>query len=152
MRPEPAPTSARSEAETPTWKGTDRYAVLRCIGEGGMGVVYEAFDRQRRHAVALKTLPRFDAAALYRFKQEFRALADVHHTNLVHLHELVASETGAAFFTMELVRGTDFARYVQEAPRRKTSRPPPTLVTPAATPRGRAFGTSERLGETSETP
>jgi tetratricopeptide (TPR) repeat protein len=152
MRPEPAPTSARSKVETPMWKGTDRYAVLRCIGEGGMGVVYEAFDRQRRHAVALKTLPRFDAAALYRFKQEFRALADVHHTNLVHLHELVASETGAAFFTMELVRGTDFARYVQEAPRRKTSRPPPTLVTPAATPRGRAFGTSERLGETSETP
>jgi serine/threonine protein kinase len=112
VKPEPAPASVAPEAEITAWKGTDRYVVVRCVGQGGMGVVYEAFDRQRRHAVALKTLPRFDADALYRFKQEFRTLADVHHTNLVHLYELVASETGRAFFTMELVHGTDFARYV----------------------------------------
>jgi hypothetical protein len=152
MRPEPAPASAGPELEAPAWKGTDRYAVVRCIGRGGMGVVYEAFDRQRRHAVALKTLPRFDADALYRFKQEFRTLADVHHTNLVHLHELVASETGDAFFTMELVRGTDFARYVQEAPSRKTSRPPPAVVSQAVTSRGRAVGTAKPAARTSERP
>ncbi len=150
MRPEPAPSSTRPGPAGPMWKGTDRYTVVRCIGQGGMGVVYEAFDRQRRHAVALKTLPRFDANALYRFKQEFRALADVHHTNLVHLHELVASETGDAFFTMELVRGADFGRYVQEAPSRKTSRPPPTLVTQAVTLRGRALGPPERAAQSSE--
>src|SRR5258708_4165183 len=138
MKAGAARTPAAPEPETPSWKGTDRYAVVRCIGEGGMGVVYEAFDRQRRHAVALKTLPRFNADALYRFKQEFRALADVHHTNLVHLHELVASETGDAFFTMELVRGTAFARYVQEAPSRKPSTPPPMAVTHDATVRGRS--------------
>jgi tRNA A-37 threonylcarbamoyl transferase component Bud32/tetratricopeptide (TPR) repeat protein len=84
-----------------------------------MGVVYEALDRERGEVVALKTLLHYDAAALYRFKQEFRTLAGVHHVNLVHLHELVVTDAGDAFFTMELLRGTGFLRYV-----RPDSRPP----------------------------
>jgi eukaryotic-like serine/threonine-protein kinase len=94
------------------WKGTARYEIVRRIGVGGMGAVYEAFDRDRRQRVALKTLLRFSPAALYRFKQEFRTLADVHHPNLVHLYELVVSETAPVFFTMELVPGTDFLTHV----------------------------------------
>jgi eukaryotic-like serine/threonine-protein kinase len=99
--------------ETPDWKGTARYEVLRCIGKGGMGLVYEAFDRERQQRVALKTLLNSSPAALYLFKQEFRTLADVHHRNLVQLYELVVGEDGRVFFTMELVNGTDFLTYVQ---------------------------------------
>jgi hypothetical protein len=78
-----------------------------------MGAVYEAFDIERRVAVALKRMLHFSADALYRFKKEFRALADVRHTNLVRLHELVASDADVLFFVMELVCGTDFQTYVR---------------------------------------
>jgi hypothetical protein len=101
-----------------------------------MGVVYEAFDRERGQLVALKTLPRVDANGIYRLKQEFRALADVHHDNLVRLLELVASDAGV-FFSMELVHGVDFAQYVRKTStlgRSARSAPPPSaLVTLAPT-------------------
>src|SRR4029077_12468670 len=87
------------------WTGTARYEVVRCVGRGGMGNVYEARDRERGQRGALKTLLHFDPAALYLFKQEFRTLAGVHHPNLVRLHELVAAEGERVFFSMELVRG-----------------------------------------------
>ncbi|MCK6550111.1 protein kinase, partial [Myxococcota bacterium] len=95
--------------------GTERFEVRRRLGSGGMGVVYEVFDRVRASVVALKTLNRFDALAIYRMKQEFRALSDVSHPNLVALHELVSSGP-SWFITMELVDGTDFLSWVRGAP------------------------------------
>jgi len=52
------------------------------------GVVYEAHDHQRGHRVALKTLCRPDPDALYRFKREFRQLAEISHPNIVRLYDL----------------------------------------------------------------
>src|SRR5258708_13208620 len=114
------------------WKGASRYEVRGCLGQGGMGVVYEAFDRQRQERIALKTLLHFDAGGLYRFKQEFRTLADVLHPNLVHLRELVANEHDEVFFTMELVDGSDFLGHVQRAdvPRPPAQSEPLTILTP----------------------
>jgi eukaryotic-like serine/threonine-protein kinase len=97
---------------TPSWNGTERYEVVQRIGEGGMGVVHEAFDRERHQPIAVKTLLRFSPDALYRFKQEFRTLADVIHPNLVRLYDLVVSEDEGVFFTMELIRGTTFVEHV----------------------------------------
>jgi hypothetical protein len=101
-----------------------RYEILHPIGRGGMGVVYEALDREQQRLVALKTLRHFSPAALYLFKREFRALADVHHPNLVTLYELVIAETERAFFTMELVRGKDLLSYLRQGP---SARLQPTL-------------------------
>src|SRR5258706_1199085 len=98
-------------AMTGDFSGTARFRVIRRIGAGGMGVVYEAEDREHGRRVALKTLKRTDSDTLYRLKNEFRTLADLSHPNLVALHELVVGDE--CFFTMELLQGTDVLRYVR---------------------------------------
>src|ERR1700742_2841003 len=69
-----------------------RLQVLEALGRGGMGVVYQAFDPTRRCTVALKTMHRNDAVAIYALKNEFRSLCDVHHPNLVRLFELYCED------------------------------------------------------------
>jgi eukaryotic-like serine/threonine-protein kinase len=95
--------------------GTGRFRVMRRLGAGGMGVVYEVHDRVRDEVVALKTLLRTSAADLYRLKREFRSLADMAHPNLACLYELFVEEE-RCFFTMELVRGLSFVDYARGAP------------------------------------
>ena len=94
--------------------GTERFRLLRLIGTGGMGVVFEAFDAARDARVAVKTLKRFQPEALLGLKNEFRALQDLHHPNLVRLGELCEAD-GTWFFSMELVDGVDFFAWTRPA-------------------------------------
>src|SRR5215469_6799807 len=98
--------------QTTPFAGTERFRVISCLGEGGMGVVYEAEDVIWGSRVALKTLRGFSVDALFRFKNEFRALAGIQHPNLIRLYELF-EDRGQWFFSMELVEGTDFLSYVR---------------------------------------
>jgi serine/threonine protein kinase len=109
------------------FQGTDRFAVLRRLGAGGMGIVYEVLDRERNSRVALKTLRNVEPQALYRLKNEFRSLQDLQHPNLVTLGELI-EERGNWFFTMELVAGVDFLAHVR--PRRDYDPDGETVATP----------------------
>lgn len=77
-----------------------------------MGVVYAALDTANGSAVALKSLPRADPAALYRFKQEFRSLADISHPHLAALYELLAIDD-TWWLAMELVDGQDFISHIR---------------------------------------
>ena len=91
-----------------TWtapEGLDaRFDVVRMLGAGAFGTVYEVRDVQRDISLALKSLHKLDASAIFRFKQEFRALTRLSHPNLVRLYELFRMPSGYAF-TMELVEG-----------------------------------------------
>ncbi len=109
--PSPFDSSRQVElAPNEAYRCDKRFRLVRKLGSGGMGEVYEAFDTDNSQAVALKFLSRIDN--LRRFKREFRARADLQHENLVLLKELFEHH-GQWYFTMELVRGCDFIEYVR---------------------------------------
>jgi eukaryotic-like serine/threonine-protein kinase len=116
--------------------GTARFEVLSRLGTGGMGVVYEVFDRHINQRAALKTLRTRNAEMLLRFKEEFRGLQHVQHPNLVSLGELI-EEDGQWFFTMELVDGVNFIEYV---------RPPTTADDDASNGEGETAQPSAEVG------
>lgn len=95
--------------------GTERYELRRRLGRGGFGDVYEARDRQHGTLVALKHLKRTEPGWLYRFKREFRMVADLSHPNIVRLYELFC-EQERWYLTMELIDGLPFAEHVTRAP------------------------------------
>jgi len=101
-------------ARASEWPRLTRFDLIRRIGEGGSGLVYEAHDRERDVRVALKMLRVPDADQLLQLKEEFRSLQDIEHTNLIRLFELVNDE-GTWFFTMELVVGKNFLEHVASA-------------------------------------
>jgi len=85
----------------------DRYNVVRLLGEGGMGEVHLARDRNLGREVALKTIPpeRMDAKRLARFVAEARITAQLEHPGIVPIHDLFISGDGDIYYTMKRVQG-----------------------------------------------
>jgi eukaryotic-like serine/threonine-protein kinase len=120
----------------------ERFRLLRRLGEGGFGVVYEAEDLRDHGRVALKLLRNAEADWLYRFKREFRSLQGILHPGLVLLDELFCDQ-GRWFFTMEFVDGRSFVESMRVAP--TGARPRITFDTADATEpvaEAKRFGTS----------
>ncbi|HVJ17461.1 MAG TPA: AAA family ATPase [Polyangiaceae bacterium] len=86
--------------------------MVEAIGMGAFGKVFLVDDTASGRRLALKRLERLDPGSVYRFKQEFRALADVKHPNLVRLHELHAVDDSWCF-TMDYVDGVRFDNWVR---------------------------------------
>lgn len=89
-----------------------RYEILQLLGEGGMGSVYKAADREVERIVALKII-RPDLASnpaiLARFKQELLTAHQVTHKNVIRIYDMAEAQ-GVKFITMEFVEGTDLRR------------------------------------------
>jgi WD40 repeat protein/predicted Ser/Thr protein kinase len=91
------------------------YRILRCIGEGGMGTVYEAEQDNPRRQVALKVI-RAGAVSpglLKRFSQEAHILGRLHHPGIAQIHEAGTAEDGRPFFAMEFIRGLPLDEYTR---------------------------------------
>ncbi|QRK08439.1 tetratricopeptide repeat protein [Archangium violaceum] len=96
-----------------------RYVLLRRVGEGGMGVVFAAYDPDLAREVALKLLKPgavADAEARGRLVREAQALARLSHPNVVIVHD-VGQDDDTVFLAMELVRGRTLRHWLAEAPR-----------------------------------
>src|SRR5262245_6245385 len=97
----------------PQFPAIDRYRVVRVLGEGGMGTVYEAEQDRPRRAVALKVVRPGLAApvVIKRFAQEAQILARLHHPGIAQVHEAGLADDGQPFFAMELIRGLPLDEY-----------------------------------------
>ena len=83
------------------------YRILREIGHGGMGVVYEAIQESLGRRVALKILPlhgRIDPIQMERFQLEARSAARLHHAGIVPVHG-VGEHDGVHFYVMQYIQG-----------------------------------------------
>jgi serine/threonine protein kinase/Tfp pilus assembly protein PilF len=92
------------------------YRLIREIGRGGMGVVYEAEQVSLRRRVALKVLPfasALDPRHLQRFRNEAHAAAQLHHTNIVPVYA-VGFERGIHFYAMQFIEGRSLAEVVRD--------------------------------------
>src|SRR5262249_38720615 len=99
-----ADSLAMSSIQPPTLSD---YTILREIGRGGMGIVYDTLHVPLARRVALKVLPlvsSFDSTRLRRFKSEAQAVARLRHPNIVSVHS-VGSEGDVHYYAMELIDG-----------------------------------------------
>ncbi|MCU1300766.1 MAG: Serine/threonine-protein kinase PknB [Candidatus Sulfotelmatobacter sp.] len=93
-----------------------RYEILQLLGEGGMGAVYKAMDRELDRPVALKLIrPELASrpAILARFKQELLLAHQVTHKNVIRIYDLGDAD-GVKFITMEFVEGQDLRALILE--------------------------------------
>ena len=125
----PAPASGASgpdgdeEREGPLAVGQpfgERYVILKMLGVGGMGAVYQAWDQELGVPVALKVIraemsqdPVMAEEMSARFKRELILARDVTHKNVVRIHDLGELE-GMKFFTMAFVKGTELSSLLED--------------------------------------
>jgi eukaryotic-like serine/threonine-protein kinase len=120
--PDPNVTLASAESQSPATSvpklpsTIGRYRIIRGLGEGGMGAVYEAEQDQPRRCVALKVIKAAWAGPdlLRRFELEFQTLGRLHHPGIAQIYEAGTADTNFGsqpFFAMELILGKPLVDY-----------------------------------------
>ena len=94
-----------------------RYQVLKELGRGGMGIVFQAYDKQLKEQVAIKILSPLlsnDNDALERLKREVSAARRITHPNVIRIHD-IAEANGLHYVSMEYFGGTNLKDYLKQA-------------------------------------
>jgi serine/threonine protein kinase/pimeloyl-ACP methyl ester carboxylesterase len=107
------------------------FEIIREVGRGGMGVVYEARQVSLNRLVALKVLGLglgLTPHAVQRFRHEAEAAAKLHHTNIVPVYA-TGEQDGTHFYAMELIEGLSLDRALTQLNQGSADRPPPEAVT-----------------------
>ena len=130
------PGAAEAAVVLPPLGQVGDYRVLREVGRGGMGVVYEAEQVSLGRRVALKVLPRQvsqDLKTLARFRREARSAAQLHHTNIVPVFE-VGKDGEVSYYAMQFIQGQGLDLVITELRRLKDRAHPtgPARATRAA--------------------
>ena len=131
-RPRPAPPPAAGPVPF-----LEDYEIVREVGRGGMGIVYEAVQRSLRRRVALKVLSlgaTLDPRHLQRFKNEAQAAAQLQHPHIVPVFA-VGCEQGVHYYAMHFIEGKPLSQFIRGIARRRPAnavRPgrPPTRCRP----------------------
>ncbi len=116
----------RLRAEPPSFETLGDYRVIRELGRGGMGIVYEAFQQNIGRKVALKVLFRHtlsDPRRLRAFRREAKAAGRLHHTNIVPIFDVDEHE-GVPFYVMQYIEGRSLRELIADARRRRENGEP----------------------------
>lgn len=166
----PSKVSTGSAAKDVITRELGDFRIVREVGRGGMGVVYEAEQISLRRQVALKVLPFaaiLDQRQLNRFKNEAHAAAMLHHTNIVPVYG-VGCERGVHYYAMQYIDGYSLAEVIRDLRQldaernhpNERSEPASTLTSwqragdrPTSTPaNGHLAGHDMSLADTQRTP
>ncbi len=108
-----------SAAERSPPSSIGRYRIIRVLGRGGMGIVYEAEQDEPRRTVALKVIPwkSMSAEGLRRFRNEAHMLGRLHHSGIAQVYDSGTADTGEGaqpFIAMEYIRGKPLNDYAKD--------------------------------------
>jgi serine/threonine protein kinase len=132
------PGAYRPAAATPAdpSRVLDDFELLREIGRGGMGIVFEAQQRSLGRRVALKILPlaaTLDPRYLRRFQHEAQAAAQLDHPHIVHVYGVGCAQ-GVHYYAMQLIEGESLAGVLRQLGPPKDAAPTPLAVGTGQTP------------------
>lgn len=106
--------SSMSGASLEIGQTISHYRVTAKVGEGGMGVVWQAFDSELKRSVAIKSLPAAEAAngaQRLRFLHEARSASALNHPNILTIHDIL-HEDGATYLVTEFIEGKSLAELI----------------------------------------
>jgi serine/threonine protein kinase len=123
------PFGVRELEQVPPLERLGDYRILREVGRGGMGVVYEAEQQALGRRVALKVLPPHalrDPDKLRRFEREARSAARLHHTNIVPVYG-VGCDEGTHYYVMQFIQGLGLDEVLTELKRLRRAKKPAAI-------------------------